>query len=120
MRVKVLTLLTTAIAVVGIGVLPSTASASKSECAAGDVCFWSGKTFGRAECESGLNCFSHFHGYETGSHALANINPQSVWNHTGNHTAIFYVGLFGKVELGVYPGEDFQWGSPYTKGFKLN
>lgn len=91
----------------------------QSECPGGYVCFWSGKTFGRGECESGQNCYSQFHGYEVGWHNLENINPQSMWNHTGEHLAVFYVGLFGEVEHGVYPGETTQWNSPYKGGFEM-
>jgi hypothetical protein len=91
----------------------------QSECPGGYVCFWSGKTFGRGECESGQNCYSQFHGYEVGWHNLENINPQSMWNHTGEHLAVFYVGLFGEVEHGIYPGETTQWNSPYKGGFEM-
>lgn len=144
MRTKVLALLATAMVVVGIGVLPSLALAATpeggvaataeaeagvrggpfdvesfviSECPAATVCFWSGKTFGRGEVEPGLNAFSFFNGFETGCHALANINPQSVFNHTGEHLAVLFVGIFGEVELGISPGETFQFGSRYTRGF---
>lgn len=88
------------------------ASANKSDCPSAKICLWSGPTYGGQQ--------SFWNGWETGYHALENIDPQSVWNHTGNHTAIFYVGLWGQVELGVYPGETFQWGSPYTRGFRIN
>jgi hypothetical protein len=137
MRTKVLTLVATALAVVGIGVLPSLASAAtpdanvqggsfaasppvKSECGSGSVCFWSGKTWGRAECQSGQNCFSQFHANETGFHALANINPQSMWNNTTNRTAVIYEGIFGEVEVGIGPGESWQWSSRYERGFYLH
>jgi hypothetical protein len=90
----------------------STASATideKSDCPSGKICLWSGPTFGGQQ--------SFWNGSETGCHALENIDPQSMWNHTGNHTAVFFVGVFGETELGIGPGETFQWGSPYTRGF---
>jgi hypothetical protein len=42
-----------------------------------------------------------------------------MWNHTGEHLAVFYVGLFGEVEHGIYPGETTQWNSPYKGGFEM-
>jgi hypothetical protein len=83
---------------------------NKSDCPAGKICLWSGPTFGGQQ--------SFWNGSETGYHALENIDPQSVYNHTGNHTAVFFIGPFN-VELGVGPGETFQFGSPYTKGFEI-
>lgn len=56
----------------------------KSDCPAGFICVWEGPTFG------GNRAF--FSGSETGCHSLANIDPKSAYNHTGNHTAIL-VGL---------------------------
>ena len=49
-----------------------------------------------------------FNGSETGCHSLANIDPQSIWNHTGNHTATF---PFART---ISPGQSFAnmfpWG----------
>jgi hypothetical protein len=137
MRIKMLTLLATAMAVVGVGVLPSLASAAtpeggagiqslpsglearvKSDCPASYVCFWSGKTFGTAECESGQNCYSQFHGYEVGKHNLENINPQSMYNHTGEHLAWFLGPLW--TPFAISPGGTYQWGSPYTSYFEIS
>jgi hypothetical protein len=67
------------------------AFAEKSDCPAGDVCVWEGPTFG------GNRAF--FAGSETGCHSLANIDPKSAYNHTGNHAAIL-VNL-----AGLAPGE---------------
>lgn len=89
----------------------SAGTEDKSDCPAAKICLWSGPTFGGQQ--------SFWNGYETGYHALENIDPQSVYNHTGNHVAIFYIGPFG-TELGVYPGETFQFGSPYTGGFTIS
>jgi hypothetical protein len=89
-----------------------------SECPASYVCFWSGKTYGQAECEKGLNCFSAFHGYELGWHALENINPQSVYNHTGEHWAFFPQGPFGQ-GFWIGPGQMEGWGSRWTGGFEM-
>lgn len=137
MRVKVLALLATSMAVIGIGVLPSLASAATpeagvgieslpaavqprvaSECPASYICFWTGKTYGQAECRAGENCFSAFHGYELGSHALSNIDPQSMYNHTGEHTAWFQpcIPAF-PCEFGVGPGQLHQFGGRWTSGF---
>jgi Peptidase inhibitor family I36 len=62
-------------------VLAPTASANREDCPAGRICLWSGPTFG------GDRAF--FEGSATGCHSLANIDPRSGWNHTGNHTAEF-------------------------------
>jgi hypothetical protein len=137
MRVRVLTLLATVMAVVGVGVLPSLASAAtpegqasiqslssnlepqvKSDCPASYICFWSGKTFGTAECEAGQNCFSAFHGYEVGWHNLESINPQSMYNHTGEHIAAWPFGCCSQTLVG--PGETYQWGSRYFGGFEIH
>jgi hypothetical protein len=141
MRTKVLTLMATAMAVVGIGVLPSLASAAApeaappkaeagfqslpsavqarviGECPASYICFWSGKTFGQAECQAGLNCFSAFHGYEVGWHNLESINPQSMYNHTGEHIAAWPFGCCSQTLRG--PGETYQWGYRYEGGFEI-
>jgi hypothetical protein len=80
---------------------PEASALEKSDCPAGYVCVWEGPTFG------GNRAF--FAGSETGCHGLANINPRSAFNHTGNHGAIF-PGL-----VGLGPGESFSnLGSPYT------
>lgn len=140
MRAKLLTLLATAMAVVGLGVLPSLASAAtpesttpaaiqslpadqearvKSDCPASYICFWSGKTFGTAECQAGLNCFSAFHGYEVGYHALENINPQSVYNHTGERLAWFSLNWLDP-GFGVWPGEAIGFGGRWNAGFEIS
>jgi hypothetical protein len=132
MRTKVLTLLATAMTVVGFGVLPSLASAAtsdaatavsdagvfgvpslqvKNDCGPARICLWSGQSFGGQQ--------SFWNGSDLGFHALANIDPQSVYNHTGERLAIFYVGILHNVELGIYPGETFQFGSPYSGGFEI-
>jgi hypothetical protein len=82
----------------------------KSDCPNGKVCLWSGPTFGGQQ--------SFWNAWETGYHGLENIDPQSVYNRTSNRVAVFFIGPF-KVELGVYPGETFQFGSPYTGGFDI-
>jgi hypothetical protein len=86
-----------------------------SDCNTGYVCFWSGKTFGQAECESGLNCFSEFSGTEVGCHGLENINPQSMLNHTINKVVEFFNGGLIEPLSHIYANETFQWGSPYTQ-----
>lgn len=143
MRTKVLMLVATTMAVVGIGVLPSLASAATpeeaataeagvqgepfavepfvlSECPGSYICFWTGPTYGQSECRSGENCFSAFHGYETGCHALANIDPQSMYNHTGEHWAHFYTGPFGEIDIAIAPGNTYQFGGRWTKGFCIS
>lgn len=135
MRVKVLALRATAFAV-GVCALQAATSAAPaaaeqasspvvaeplvaSECAAGNICFWTGKTYGRAECRSGENCFSWFAGSDLGYHALANIDPQSMYNHTGSRVAVFEGGLFGEGTFFVLPGEKLQFGGRWTKGFEI-
>lgn len=86
------------------------------ECPSGYVCFWSGKTYGRAECESGQNCFSAFAGSEVGCHGLENINPQSMFNNTGNKTVTVYNGGIVEPITHVYHGETYQWGYVYHEG----
>lgn len=78
------------------------AFAEKSDCPAGDVCVWEGPTFGGGR--------AFFAGSETGCHALANINPKSAFNHTGNHTAIL-VNL-----AGMAPGESISDITPAFQG----
>ena len=56
---------------------------------------------------------------ETRYHTLANVDPQSMWNNTTNRTAVIYTGPVGEVEVGSGPGETFQWGSRYERGFEL-
>jgi hypothetical protein len=75
-------------ALVALAVLASTllsfappASANREDCPAGSVCLWSGPTYG------GQQAF--FNGEDTGWHTLSNIDPESGWNHTGNHNVIF-------------------------------
>ena len=89
---------------------------AKSECPSAAVCFWSGKTYGTAECESGQNCFSWFHGYEVGYHALSNINPQSVWNNS-SHTIYFSNGISGGWSVG--PGSSESFGLRWYGGFEI-
>lgn len=94
---------------------PPVESRAKSDCPFGYICFWSGKTFGTAECQAGLNCFSKFAGHETGWHNLESINPQSMYNNTASRVAWFPLGCCSQYAIG--PGETHQWGSPYTGGF---
>ncbi len=54
----------------------------KSDCPPSYVCVWEGPTFGSAHI--------FFHGYETGTHNLNNLNcVLSAYNHTGEHVAVF-------------------------------
>ncbi len=81
-------------------VLAPAASANREDCPAGRICLWAGPTFG------GDRAF--FEGSDVGCHSLANIDPQSGWNHTGNHTAEFpFTRTIG-------PGQEFHnifpWG----------
>ena len=78
------------------------ASAVLTDCPAGDICLWAGKFFG------GQRAF--FAGSETGCHSLANIDPLSMRNHTGNHTALFFPG-----PVGIGPSAEFNF-SPAYKG----
>jgi hypothetical protein len=98
MRTKSLAALATVIAVMGIGIFPSTAAAEKSDCPAGYICAWEGPTFGGARTQ--------FAGSDAGTKALANIDPRSAYNHTGNHTGVFntwYTGCCPNLILG--PGQ---------------
>lgn len=108
---KVVAFIAPVVVIVGLAA-PSMASAVepqvKSDCPAGKICLWSGPTFGGQQ--------SFWNGSETGCHALESIDPESVYNHTGNHTAVFFIGPFN-VELGISPGETFQFSEPYTKEF---
>jgi hypothetical protein len=87
------------------------AAAVQSDCPASKICLWLGQTFGGQQ--------SFWNGYETGYHALENIDPASVYNHTGNHYAVFYAGTFGEVEIVVGPGKTEQFGFEWTKGFEI-
>lgn len=135
MRVKVLALLATVFAV-GVCALPAVTSAAPpagesasssahveprvaSECPASYICFWTGKTWGQAECRAGENCFSAFHGYELGSHALESIDPQSMYNHTGERVASFAQGIMGEGNFAALPGEKLQFGGRWTHGFSI-
>ena len=81
-------------------ILTPEASAERSDCPAGKICLWAGATYGGQQ--------SFWNGYETGCHALSNIDPQSIWNHTGNHSAAMSgLGITG-------PGVYWTWGYPYT------
>lgn len=76
-----------AIALIGITAililtLAPKASAVTTDCPAGYVCFWTGKQFG------GQQAF--FAGSETGCKSLANIDPGSMRNHTGNKSVTFF------------------------------
>lgn len=62
-------------------VFAPTASANREDCPAAKVCLWSGPTYGGSA--------AFFNGEDTGWHSLAEINPQSAWNHTGNHAVLF-------------------------------
>lgn len=73
------------------------ALAEKSECPSGYVCLWSGPTFG------GERAF--FPGGETGVHTLANIDPRSGWNHTGNKIVALTGGEFYSV---LFEGDSFS------------
>jgi len=78
------------------------ASAATEDCPAGKICLWAGKTFG------GQQAF--FDGSETGCKSLSNIDPGSMRNHTGNHTATFFPG-----PVAIGPGLEFNFGEPgYT------
>ena len=90
---------------------------AKSDCPFGYICFWSGKTFGTAECQAGQNCFSAFAGNQLGWHNLESINPQSMYNNTANRLAWFPTGPFGQ-GYGIGAGQTNQWGSPYGGGFE--
>jgi Peptidase inhibitor family I36 len=92
-----------------------------SECPGSYICFWTGKTYGQAECNGGENCFSAFHGYETGCHALASINPQSIYNHTGEHYAhLYYNEPLGPVELVYGPGQHETLPGRYSGEFCIS
>jgi Peptidase inhibitor family I36 len=92
-----------------------------SECPPSYICFWSGRNYGQAECQAGLNCFSAFHGYEVGHHDLENINPRSVYNHTGEHTAVFIEYPFGlpPYVMEVGPGQTFNEFGRWEDGFNI-
>lgn len=78
----------------------SAGTTDKSDCPAGKICLWSGPTFGGQQ--------SFWNGSETGCHALENIDPQSVYNHTGNHNATF-PGLGT-----IVPGSSFTFSPAWT------
>jgi hypothetical protein len=115
-KVSVRALVALALAAGAFFALTSNASAVTSDCPGGKICFWTGKTYGTAECRAGENCFSTFFGYEVGKHNLENIDPQSMYNHTGEHVAWFIEGL------NIYsqgPNGDFSWGRRYTSYFEI-
>jgi hypothetical protein len=85
------------------------ASADKSDCPSAKICLWDGPTFGGQQ--------SFWNGYETGCHALENIDPSSVYNNTNGHWAHFYTGPFGEIDIAVGPGKTYQFGGDWTKGF---
>ncbi len=76
------------------------ASAVTNDCPAGKICLWAGQTFGGQQ--------SFWNASETGCHALASIDPQSVRNNTGSGYATF--PGWGMVA----PGVELQRGNPYT------
>jgi hypothetical protein len=82
-------------------VLAPKASAATEDCPPSDVCLWETENF------SGTRSF--FSGSETGCHDITNINPRSMRNHTGNHTATFFPGPFG-----IGPSGEHLFGGPYT------
>jgi hypothetical protein len=98
------------------GMNPIVEPMSQSECPSNAVCFWSGKTYGQAECESGQNCFSWFSGSEVGYHALSNINPQSVFNNS-SHSIYFSNGVSGG--WSVAPGHAESFGQRWFGGFEI-
>jgi hypothetical protein len=89
--------------------LASKASASttvKSDCPAGKICLWAGPTFGGQQ--------SFWNASETGCHALANIDPQSAYNHTSNRHAT----LTGFTTIGHETS--IGWGFEYTGELCIN
>lgn len=90
-------------------IAPNALAFDKSDCPSGKVCFWSGPTYGGQQ--------SFWNAWETGYHALANIDPQSMWNNTGNRTVWLENGLGSPYPIG--PGGTNQWGSPYTGGMEI-
>jgi len=76
------------------------ASAVTSDCPSGKICLWAGQTFGGQQ--------SFWNAWETGCHALANIDPRSVRNNTGNRTA--WLPGWGAVG----PGVEVATANPYT------
>jgi hypothetical protein len=81
--------------------LASKASAVLNDCPAGKVCLWAGQTFGGQQ--------SFWNAWETGCHALANIDPQSIRNNTNNRTVTY--------PANVGPGLEYQFFSPWTGSF---
>ena len=86
-----------AVLVVAFLAMAPKASAVKSDCPAGYVCLWSGPTYG------GQQAF--FHGSELGVKGLANIDPRSGWNHTGNKIVALTGGEFYSV---LWEGDAFD------------
>jgi hypothetical protein len=84
----------------------------QSDCSPGLICLWSGPTFGGQQ--------SFWHGYETGCHALENINPQSVFNDTENYTAEFPYGPFELLHHDAGPGSTIQFEEPWPSGFCIH
>lgn len=82
-----------AFALIAMAGSPPKAAAVTSECPAGDVCVWSGGTFG------GLPEF--IPGSETGCHSFP-FEGHSARNHTGNKTVYFgssSIGPGGEIDL---------------------
>jgi hypothetical protein len=77
------------------------ASANTGDCPSGKICLWAGQTFGGQQ--------SFWNAWETGCHALENIDPTSIRNNTNNRE------VYSPVTVG--PGLEYQWFSPYGGGF---
>ena len=77
------------------------ASAVTSDCPAQKICLWSGQFFGGQQ--------SFWNAWETGCHALANIDPTSIRNNTTNRK------VTSPVQVG--PGLEYQWFEPHKGGF---
>jgi hypothetical protein len=89
------------------GVIPAAISpAALSECPGQTICLWAGVNF------NGQRSF--WHASETGCHALANINPQSIFNNTSNRSAL--LPGWGLVGAGVATSR----GVPYTGELCIN
>lgn len=76
---------------------PNAAALDKSDCPSGKICLWAGPTFGGQQ--------SFWNAWETGCHALANIDPRSAFNNTGNRIAQFTGGQFYSL---LWPSDSFS------------
>jgi Peptidase inhibitor family I36 len=81
------------------------ASANKEDCPSGDICLWSGPTFGTEPR-------AFFTSAETGCKPLNNINPRSAFNNSSSRTAEFP----GFINLG--PGR--SWENAPEPGWQFN